>query len=85
MADALFGGGRITSTLLIWTSFFATLIILYLVLNWLPMLLTAMGLDRRTTFLAQLAFHGGGLVLCAITAPLLDLRRGWLVALGARR
>ncbi len=83
VADALFGGGRMTSTLLIWTSFFATLVILYLVLNWLPTLLTALGLDRRTTFLAQLAFNGGGLVLCAITAPLLDLRRGWLVALGA--
>lgn len=83
IAEALFGHGRLVASLLIWTSFFATLVILYLVLNWLPTLLTGLGLDRRTSFLAQLAFNCGGLALCAITAPLLDLHRGWLVALGA--
>lgn len=83
IAEALFGHGRLIASLLIWTSFFATLVILYLVLNWLPTLLTGLGLDRRTSFLAQLAFNCGGLALCAITAPLLDLRRAWLVALAA--
>ncbi|MCB4860972.1 MFS transporter [Sphingobium sp. PNB] len=83
IAEALFGQGRLIASLLIWTSFFATLIILYLVLNWLPTLLTGLGLSRQTSFLAQLAFNCGGLVLCAVTAPLLDLRRGWLVALAA--
>lgn len=83
VAEALFGQGRLIASLLIWTSFFATLVILYLVLNWLPTLLTGLGLDRRTSFLAQLAFNCGGLMLCAMTAPLLDLRRGWLVALAA--
>ncbi|WP_404477030.1 MFS transporter [Novosphingobium sp. BL-52-GroH] len=81
--DALFGGGRLLSSLLIWTSFFATLVILYLVLNWLPTLLTGLGLDARTAFVAQLAFNFGGLVLCAATAPLLDRPRGWLVALAS--
>ncbi len=83
IATALFGEGRLAASLLIWTSFFATLVILYLVLNWLPTLLTGLGLDRRTAFLAQLAFNFGGLILCAATAPLLDGRRSWLVALCA--
>jgi len=81
--EALLGGGRVISSLLIWISFFATLVILYLVLNWLPTLLTGLGLDARTAFIAQLAFNFGGLALCAVTAPLLDWPRGWLVALGS--
>ncbi len=81
IGEALFGQDRLASSLLIWTSFFATLVILYLVLNWLPTLLTGLGLDPRTAFLAQLAFNFGGFALCALTAPLLDGRRGWLVAL----
>lgn len=81
--DALFGGRRLVSSMLIWISFFATLVILYLVLNWLPTLLTGLGLDARTAFVAQLAFNFGGLGLCAATAPLLDRPHGWLVALGS--
>lgn len=81
--DALFGGGRLVSSLLIWTSFFATLVILYLVLNWLPTLLTGLGLDAQTAFAAQLSFNLGGLILCATTAPMLDRPQGWLVALGS--
>jgi AAHS family 3-hydroxyphenylpropionic acid transporter len=83
IGTALFGQGRLIASLLVWTSFFATLVILYLVLNWLPTLLTGLGLDPRTSFLAQLAFNFGGLVLCAATAPLLDRPQGWLVALAA--
>lgn len=83
VVEALFREGRAISSILIWISFFATLIILYLALNWLPTLLTGIGLDARTSFVAQLAFNGGGLFLCATTAPLLDHGRGWLVALVA--
>lgn len=83
LVDALFGGDRLVNSLLIWTSFFATLVILYLVLNWLPILLGSLGIDRRTTFLAQLAFNLGGLSFCALTAPILDRPKGWLVAVAA--
>jgi AAHS family 3-hydroxyphenylpropionic acid transporter len=36
VAQALFGEGRALSTLLIWLIFFPTLMILYILLNWLP-------------------------------------------------
>lgn len=36
IANALFGEGRATATLLIWLMFFPTLMILYILLNWLP-------------------------------------------------
>ncbi len=83
IGDALFGDGRLLPTLLLWVSFFATLIILYLVLNWLPSFLIDLGLGAGTAFLAQLAFNIGGIVVCASVAAMLDGRRGWLVALGA--
>lgn len=83
IAHALFGEGRLTASLLLWGSFFATLVILYLVLNWLPSLLIGIGLDARSAFLAQLAFNAGGILLCALTAPLLDGPRAWMVASAA--
>lgn len=39
----LFGLGRAATTLLLWTSFFFTQLILLLMLNWLPSLLRASG------------------------------------------
>lgn len=41
--EALFGGGRTWPSLLLWLIFFPTLVILYLVLNWLPTLVGAKG------------------------------------------
>ncbi len=79
--ESLFGADRAVPTLLVWLSFFATLIILYLVLNWLPTLLSGMGFSARQALIAQLAFNGGGFLACLISAPLLDTKRAWLVAL----
>lgn len=39
--EALFGGERTLPTLLLWVSFLSTLIVLYLLLSWLPLLMTA--------------------------------------------
>jgi AAHS family 3-hydroxyphenylpropionic acid transporter len=41
--QALFGGGRTVGSLLLWTTFAPTLLILYLVLNWLPTLVVGKG------------------------------------------
>ena len=55
--EALFGGGRTMPTLLLWLTFLPTLLILYLMLNWLPTLVVAKGLDRAVAPQASLAFN----------------------------
>lgn len=82
-ARSLFGDGRAVPTVLLWISFLATLVILYLVLNWLPLVLAGMGLTASEALVAQVSFNMGGLFACLLTAPLLDSRHAWLVALGA--
>lgn len=56
-ALALFGEGRAIPTLLLWLTFLPTVLILYLILNWLPTLVAANGLDRAVAPLASLAFN----------------------------
>jgi AAHS family 3-hydroxyphenylpropionic acid transporter len=71
MLHVLFGGGRMAPTLLLWLAFLPTLLILYLILNWLPTLVVAKGFDRAIAPQASLAFNwasvAGALLL------------GWLV------
>src|SRR6185369_14640899 len=69
--EALFGGGRAGSTLLLWIVFLPTLFILYLLLNWLPTLVIAKGLDRAVASQASLFFNFGS-VLGALAL-------GWMV------
>lgn len=54
---ALFREGRAMPTLLLWMTFLPTLLILYLVLNWLPTLVVGIGLDRSIAPQASLAFN----------------------------
>lgn len=49
-AKALFGEGRTPATLLLWLTFFPTLMILYMLLNWLPSLMAAKDLSRPLEF-----------------------------------
>jgi len=67
VARVLFGEGRATPTLLLWLTFLPTLLILYLILNWLPTLAMANGLSRASAPQASLAFNfasvAGALVL----------------------
>jgi AAHS family 3-hydroxyphenylpropionic acid transporter len=53
----LFGEGRAAPTLLLWIAFLPTLLILYLILNWLPTLAIENGLDRATAPRASIAFN----------------------------
>ncbi|HYJ42801.1 MAG TPA: MFS transporter [Steroidobacteraceae bacterium] len=71
LLEALFGGGRTMPTLLLWLTFLPTLLILYLMLNWLPTLVVAKGLDRAVAPQASLAFNWAS-VAGALAA-------GWLV------
>lgn len=54
---ALFGDDRAPSTLLLWLAFVPTLLILYLILLWLPLLVIGNGLERAAAPQASLAFN----------------------------
>jgi len=59
LPELLWGGGRSAMTLLIWVIFAADLLTLYLLLNWLPSLVTSRGLSAETGSLAAFCFNIG--------------------------
>ncbi|GAB7536534.1 3-(3-hydroxy-phenyl)propionate transporter MhpT [Burkholderia sp. 22PA0106] len=80
IARTLFGDGRTVSTLALWISYFCTLIVLYFLLNWLPSLMAARGLDREHVGIVQIAFNvGGGLGALGIGAALDRMRASHVV------
>jgi len=58
----LFGQGRATPTLLLWAANLLTLVVLYLMLNWLPSLIVAKGHESSDGATASLAFNLLGIV-----------------------
>jgi AAHS family 3-hydroxyphenylpropionic acid transporter len=77
----LFGDGRASATLLLWTASFASLLALYVLLNWLPTLLGDRGLSKPHASLVSMLFSIGAAVGCLILADLLD-RRGRRLTIG---
>jgi len=71
----LFGGGRAGATLLLWTASFASLLALYVLLNWLPTLVGDRGLAKTDASLVSMLFNIGAAVGVLILADLLDRRR----------
>jgi len=78
----LFGGGRSLASILLWFTFFPTLLILYLVLNWLPTLVAAKGFQADAS-LASVLFNVFSVVGALCFGPLVD-RFGlrWPITLG---
>ena len=72
IVEALFSGGRAPPTLLLWLTFFPTLLILYLILNWLPTLVAAQGLDPAVTPRASLWFNFGSIPGALLFSSLVD-------------
>ncbi len=62
LARALFGESRAAGTALLWVAFVLTLMILYLMLNWLPTLVIAKGLTPADGSTASLWFNLAGVV-----------------------
>ncbi len=60
--EALTGDGRTLTTALLWLTFFCTLMILYLLLNWLPLLLVGKGYAKPEAAMVALAFTAGGVL-----------------------
>ena len=72
VAAALFADGRTAPTLLLWLTFLPTLLSLYLILNWLPTLVIANGLDRAIAPQASLAFNWASVVGALVLGWVVD-------------
>jgi AAHS family 3-hydroxyphenylpropionic acid transporter len=71
----LFGDSRAGATLLLWTASFASLLSLYILLNWLPTLMGDLGLAKSAASLVSLLFNLGAAAGVLILAELLDRER----------
>lgn len=69
---ALFQDGRARMTLLLWGAFFASLLDLYLLANWLPTTISAAGLPLNLAILATALLQIGGIAGALILGPLMD-------------
>lgn len=71
----IFAPSSLLTTVLLWTSFFLGLLVVYLLLNWMPQLLVARGFTRSDASLAQIMFNVGGVVGCLLGGRVLDRSR----------
>ncbi|MCX9150112.1 3-(3-hydroxy-phenyl)propionate transporter MhpT [Pseudomonas sp. TB1-B1] len=71
-ATALFGEGRVSATLMLWLSYFFTLTVMYMLLNWLPSLLLDQGFSKSDAGLVQMLFNVGGAIGSLLGGVLLD-------------
>ena len=79
---AIFSAGRALRTIFLWASFFLGLLLLYLLLNWLPTLLTSDGLTRTEAAGAQIGFNIGGALAAILIGYLLNGRlKYWAVVI----
>jgi MFS transporter, AAHS family, 3-hydroxyphenylpropionic acid transporter len=76
----LFGDGRAKPSLLLWSAFLPTVLILYLILNWLPTLVVAKGFDRSVAPQSAVAFNFVAVVGAMLFARWVD-KRGTRTAL----
>lgn len=80
--EVLFAKERRFSTLQIWIGFFCTLVVLYFLLNWLPLLMGAQGLTKLEANYVQIGYNLGGVVGSIMMGILLDkLRMSFVVKL----
>jgi len=68
----LFTQGLATTTLLLWISFFANLLNLYLFSYWLPTVLNLSGLKPETAVFYASMFSLGGVLSCVLLGPMID-------------
>jgi len=68
----LFRGGMLTGTLLLWATFFASLLIVYLVSSWTPTLLASIGVPLQRAALVTAMFQVGGTVGAIALGRLMD-------------
>ncbi len=77
--EALAGDGRLVTSILLWTSFFFTLLLLYLLLNWLPSLLVSKGFSKPEASMVSMAFTIGGGIGGVILGVVARMPMRWLL------
>lgn len=73
--EVLFAKERRMSTIQIWISFFCTLVVLYFLLNWLPLLMGAQGLTKLQANYVQMGYNIGGVFGSILMGMMLDKMR----------
>src|SRR6202044_3949643 len=68
-------GSRTGTTLLLWISYFFTLLAVYLLLNWLPSLLVAKGYSRAQGATCSIILNAGAVVGSIVLGALSDSRK----------
>ncbi|MFL6532753.1 MAG: 3-(3-hydroxy-phenyl)propionate transporter MhpT [Pseudomonas sp.] len=81
VGQALFGEGRGMTTLGLWLSYFFTLTVMYMLLNWLPSLLLEQGFSKPQAGLVQMLFNIGGTLGSLLGGLLLDRCNAFKVVL----
>jgi len=76
----LFNEGRALGTLLIWIVFFASLLDIYLLASWLPVVLHDAGLSVSMSAVVTSMLHFGGVFVCIAVTPVLA-RHGCLIVM----
>lgn len=80
LAKALAAEGRLARTLLLWGAFFVTLMVLYLLLNWLPTLMVRQGFSAAEASTLQIVFNLAGAAGGFLGGYAMDRFRPWIVA-----
>ena len=73
--EVLFAKDRRMSTIQIWISFFCTLVVLYFLLNWLPLLMGAQGLSKLEANYIQMGYNVGRIFGSILMGMMLDKMR----------
>ncbi|NWL76609.1 3-(3-hydroxy-phenyl)propionate transporter MhpT [Pseudomonas taiwanensis] len=76
----LFRAGAARSTLLLWVSYFFTLMVVYILINWLPSLLVGQGYSPSQASWVMLALQLGAAVGTLALGALLDRLPPWAMA-----
>jgi MFS transporter, AAHS family, 3-hydroxyphenylpropionic acid transporter len=81
LASTLFNRDRAATTGLLWTGFFFTQLVLYLMLNWLPSLVVGLGFTRGQASWTSVCFNLGGAAGAEFLGKLHagDHRRQWVL------
>lgn len=72
LSRTLFSDSRLTLTLMLWIALFSSLLVLYVLQNWLPTLLIAKEFSRVHTGTVQFLMNVGGAIGCYGVGQLLD-------------
>ena len=74
--EALFGDGRVRASAWLWMASFGTNIIVYIMINWLPMLMASRGFSGAQATLVQLLFTLGSATGSILLGWLMSRRTG---------